>query len=44
MARNRIAAKELTVLSGDQKLVERCLQGDDAAWELVVNSLREAYL
>jgi RNA polymerase sigma-70 factor, ECF subfamily len=25
------------VLSGDQKLVERCLQGDDAAWETVVN-------
>jgi RNA polymerase sigma-70 factor, ECF subfamily len=38
MARNRITAKESTVLSGDQKLVERCLQGDDAAWELVVNS------
>ena len=38
MTRNRIAAKESTVLSGDQKLVERCLQGDDAAWELVVNS------
>src|SRR3990172_3768128 len=37
-ARNRIAAKESTVLSGDQKLVERCLQGDDAAWEMVVNS------
>jgi RNA polymerase sigma-70 factor (ECF subfamily) len=26
------------VLSGDQKLVERCLQGDDAAWETVVSS------
>jgi RNA polymerase sigma-70 factor, ECF subfamily len=26
------------VLSGDQKLVERCLLGDDAAWETVVNS------
>jgi RNA polymerase sigma-70 factor (ECF subfamily) len=26
------------VLSGDHKLVERCLQGDDAAWETVVNS------
>ena len=25
------------MLSGDQKLVERCLQGDDAAWETVVN-------
>ena len=24
------------MLSGDQKLVERCLQGDDAAWETVV--------
>jgi len=24
------------VLSGDHKLVERCLQGDDAAWETVV--------
>jgi RNA polymerase sigma-70 factor (ECF subfamily) len=26
------------VLSGEQKLVERCLQGDDAAWEAVVTS------
>ena len=26
------------MLSGDQKLVERCLQGDDAAWEMVVTS------
>jgi RNA polymerase sigma-70 factor (ECF subfamily) len=26
------------VLSGDCKLVERCLQGDDAAWETVVKS------
>jgi RNA polymerase sigma-70 factor (ECF subfamily) len=26
------------VLSGEQKLVERCLQGDDAAWEAVVIS------
>jgi RNA polymerase sigma-70 factor, ECF subfamily len=26
------------VLSGDQKLVERCLQGDDSAWETVVSS------
>ena len=26
------------MLSGDQKLVERCLKGDDAAWELVVTS------
>lgn len=24
------------MLSGDQKLVERCLQGDDAAWEAIV--------
>jgi RNA polymerase sigma-70 factor (ECF subfamily) len=24
------------VLSGDQQLVERCLEGDDAAWETVV--------
>jgi RNA polymerase sigma-70 factor, ECF subfamily len=30
--------KELQVLSGDDKLVERCLRGDDAAWETVVNS------
>jgi len=35
---NRIGDKELRVLSGDFKLVERCLQGDDAAWEMVVNS------
>jgi RNA polymerase sigma-70 factor (ECF subfamily) len=33
-----MATKELRVLSGEQQLVERCLQGDDAAWELVVNS------
>ena len=26
------------MLSGDSKLVERCLQGDDAAWETVVSS------
>jgi len=26
------------VLSGDEKLVERCLQGNDAAWETIVNS------
>lgn len=26
------------MLPGDEKLVERCLQGDDAAWEAVVNS------
>lgn len=38
MARNRMTAKESTVLAGDQKLVERCLQGDDSAWELVVTS------
>jgi RNA polymerase sigma-70 factor (ECF subfamily) len=28
----------MQVLSGEQKLVERCLQGDDAAWEMVVTS------
>ncbi len=33
-----IGAKELTVLSGDEKVVERCLQGDDAAWETIVNT------
>lgn len=32
------ATKELRVLSGDLKLVERCLQGDDAAWESMVSS------
>ena len=26
------------MLSGDSKLVERCLQGDDAAWETIVNA------
>ena len=26
------------MLSGEQQLVERCLQGDDAAWETVVRS------
>jgi RNA polymerase sigma-70 factor (ECF subfamily) len=34
---NRIETKEPRVLSGDNKLVERCLQGDDSAWEAVVN-------
>jgi RNA polymerase sigma-70 factor, ECF subfamily len=34
---NRIETKEPRVLSGDNKLVERCLQGDDSAWESVVN-------
>ncbi len=38
MTRNKVAAKEMQVLSGEQKLVERCLQGDDAAWEIVVTS------
>jgi RNA polymerase sigma-70 factor (ECF subfamily) len=33
-----IGDKELRVLSGDEKLVERCLQGDDAAWETIVNA------
>jgi len=35
---NRKETMEPRVLSGDQKLVERCLQGDDTAWEAVVNS------
>jgi RNA polymerase sigma-70 factor (ECF subfamily) len=35
---NGIEDKELRVLSGEQKLVERCLQGDDAAWEAIVKS------
>lgn len=26
------------MLPGDEKMVERCLQGDDTAWEAVVNS------
>ena len=26
------------MLSGDEKVVERCLQGDDAAWETIVNT------
>jgi RNA polymerase sigma-70 factor (ECF subfamily) len=30
--------KELRVLAGEEKLVERCLQGDDAAWESIVTS------
>jgi RNA polymerase sigma-70 factor (ECF subfamily) len=32
-----LKTKESRVLSGEQKLVERCLQGDDAAWEAIVN-------
>lgn len=38
MVGNRTVTKEPTVLSGEQKLVERCLRGDDAAWEAVVKS------
>ena len=38
MSENKLATKELRVLSGDHRLVERCLAGDDAAWENVVNS------
>jgi RNA polymerase sigma-70 factor (ECF subfamily) len=33
-----MATKELRVLSGDHRMVERCLQGDDAAWEMVVKA------
>jgi len=35
---NGIGNKELRVLTGDGKLVERCLQGDDAAWETIVRT------
>jgi RNA polymerase sigma-70 factor (ECF subfamily) len=35
---NGIGDKELRVLAGDEKLVERCLQGDDAAWESIVTT------
>jgi len=38
MIGNRIATKERRVLPGEDKLVERCLQGDDSAWEEVVKS------
>jgi len=38
MVENKLVTKELRVLSGDHRLVERCLQGDDAAWENVVTS------
>lgn len=38
MVGNRTETKEPRVLSGDSKLVERCLRGDDAAWEAVVKS------
>jgi RNA polymerase sigma-70 factor (ECF subfamily) len=38
MFEKRKVAKESRVLSGDNKLVERCLQGDDGAWETVVSS------
>jgi RNA polymerase sigma-70 factor (ECF subfamily) len=38
MLRKRLITKESRVLSGDPKLVERCLQGDDAAWEMLVSS------
>jgi RNA polymerase sigma-70 factor, ECF subfamily len=38
MSGNRTQTKEPRVLSGDNKLVERCLEGDDSAWEAVVHS------
>ncbi len=38
MIGNRKGTKERRVLSGEDKLVERCLQGDDSAWEAVVSS------
>jgi len=38
MVGNRIETKEPRVLAGDDKLVERCLRGDDFAWEMLVNS------
>jgi RNA polymerase sigma-70 factor, ECF subfamily len=38
MIGKRIGTKEPRVLSSDNKLVERCLQGDDSAWESVVTS------
>jgi RNA polymerase sigma-70 factor, ECF subfamily len=38
MVGNRIETKEPRVLSGDNKLVERCLRGEDSAWEMLVNS------
>jgi RNA polymerase sigma-70 factor (ECF subfamily) len=38
MVGNRIETKEPRVLTGDDKLVERCLRGDDSAWEMLVNS------
>jgi RNA polymerase sigma-70 factor (ECF subfamily) len=38
MVENKLVTKELRVLSGDHGLVERCLQGDDAAWENMVTS------
>ncbi len=33
-----MADKEFPLLSGDCRLVERCLEGDDDAWEAVVNA------
>jgi RNA polymerase sigma-70 factor (ECF subfamily) len=33
-----MADKEFPLLSGDHRLVERCLEGDDAAWEAVVDT------
>ena len=38
MTEDWINDKEPPVLSGDEKLVERCLHGDEAAWELVVKA------
>ncbi len=38
MFENKLVTKELRLTSEDHRLVERCLQGDDAAWEKVINS------
>jgi RNA polymerase sigma-70 factor (ECF subfamily) len=35
---NGIEGKELRVLTGEAKLVERCMAGDDVAWETIVKT------
>jgi len=38
MIDDKLVTKELRLTSGDHRLVERCLEGDDVAWENIVKS------
>jgi len=38
LIRKGLGDEELQVLPGEKRLVERCLQGDDSAWEVIVRN------